>query len=595
MGSGRAAVPPPLLGPVSCPVDADVRYSAQEVAMTRFTVALACLLLPASAVPSEGAPDALQAALEAEVQRTMTALAGQEDAPYFLGYRVADASRTSVHASAGALRRSIEGRACRLDVEARVGSHDLDSRHEVRDESYVDRRWHEGSDLPCDAGVDALRAAVWSATTREVRDAREAILKVRANRAVKVEEEDPSPDFDHSAPYTWDGGRGEVALDRAAWEPVVAALSARLLADPTVETADVEVDALAETRYVVTSEGTRVRQPRTWVRVAMTIGSTAPDGMDLALYRWRDVRTPADLPPRAQLEAWTDALVRDHAALRRAPRGEPYSGPVILRGRAAAVFVHEVLGHRAEGHRQKDETEGQTFRDQVGRVVTHPTITVYDDPNIETWAGEYLNGHYHVDEEGQPAERALLIEKGVFRGFLMSRSPIRGFTGSNGHGRAQPGLLPVSRMGVTVVESSAPLSPAALRRRLLDEVRVQKRPYGLVVDEIAGGFTMTGRTFPNSFNVLVETAWRVWADGRPDEPVRGIDLVGTPLVAIGSIVAAGDDPAIFNGFCGAESGSVPNSAVSPSLLLRTLEVQRKDKEQDRPPLLPRPDVEGGAP
>lgn len=541
--------------------------------------------------PVRAEEDPFLDALQAEMKRTMAAWEDQEDAPYFLGYRLSDAWRADIRAEQGALARSEEDRRCLLDVEVRVGSHALDNTHPVRDEWWVNKSRHEALRLPCDGDEPALRHEIWRKTDEEIRAAQKTILKVRANRAVKVEETDRSPDFSHEPPQRFMGERASMAFDRSAWEPVVTELSALLLADPTVEEAEVQLDALVRTQFQITSEGTRIRQPRTWVRIAMEIGSTADDGMDLDLYRWKDVPRPDELPDREELERWTEALLRDHAALREAPRGEPYSGPLILRGAAAGVFIHEVLGHRAEGHRQKDEEEGQTFRDQVGKKVTHETITIFDDPRLETYAGEFLNGHYLFDDEGQPAQRATIIENGVFKGFLMSRSPIEGFEHSNGHGRAQDGKLPVARMGNTIVETSSPLPYDELRTRLLAALEEQGRDWGLVVDEIGGGFTTTGRTFPNSFNVRVETAWRIYADGRPDEMVRGIDLVGTPLVAIGSIAAAGDDPDVFNGFCGAESGSVPNSAISPSLLLLRMEVQRKEKDQDRPPLLPRPGTE----
>jgi predicted Zn-dependent protease len=554
---------------------------------------LASAIALALADPALAAADEpILEALQAELARTMQAWEGQEDAPYFLGYRVSDSFQVELRAEQGALAASRADRRCLLDVSVRVGNPELDNTHAIRDEYWFNQTGHQGLRLPCEGDVLALRTEIWRETDQEIRDALRTIHKVRANRSVKVEETDRSPDFSREEPQVHLGEPAALEFDPRAWEPVIAGLSALLLADPSVEVAMVQLDALARTQTIVTSEGTRIRQPRTWLRVAMEIGSTAPDGMELDLYRWKDVHTPGDLPSQEVLRGWTDELLRDHAALRAAPRGEPYSGPLILRGAAAGVFVHEVLGHRAEGHRQKDEDEGQTFRDQVGRLVTHPSITIYDDPRLETYANEFLNGHYLYDDEGQPAQRAVIIEDGVFRGFLMSRSPIEGFGQSNGHGRAQDGRLPVSRMGNTVVESSEPMPWEQLRRRLIQALREQGRAWGLVVDEIGGGFTTTGRTFPNSFNVRVETAWRVYADGRPDELVRGIDLVGTPLVAIGSIVAAGDDPAVFNGFCGAESGSVPNSAISPSLLMLQMEVQRKEKDQDRPPLLPRPDTEG---
>ena len=254
--------------------------------------------------------------------------------------------------------------------------------------------------------------------------------------------------------------------------------------------------------------------------------------------------------------------------------------------------MHEVMGHRLEGHRQKREREGQTFTDKVGQQLLPASVTVFDDPSLATYAGEDLNGHYAYDEEGAPPGRAALIEGGVLQGFLMSRSPIEGFAESNGHGRAADWRLPVARMANTVLETDDPRTEAELRALLVEALGEQDREWGLVVDEIAGGFTMTGRVMPNAFNVRAVTAWKVYADGRPDELVRGVDLVGTPLVALTQVVAAGDDPAVFNGFCGAESGSVPNSIAAPSLLLRQLEVQKKEKGSERPPLLAKPAVPG---
>lgn len=238
----------------------------------------------------------------------------------------------------------------------------------------------------------------------------------------------------------------------------------------------------------------------------------------------------SSLPSAAVLDAWADALVQRVVELRAAPAGDPYTGPVLLHGAAAGVFVHEVMGHRLEGQRQKDEDEGQTFRDKVGQLILPEFVDVSDDPTLGSFAGFDLNGHYAFDEEGVPAARASLVDQGVLRGFLMDRSPIRGFEHSNGHGRAQEGREPVARMANAILETRRPTPYGELRKQLVAEVKRQGRPYGLVVDELAGGFTDTGRQEPNSFDILADTVWRVYADGRPDELVRGVDLVGTPLV-----------------------------------------------------------------
>ena len=84
---------------------------------------------------------------------------------------------------------------------------------------------------------------------------------------------------------------------------------------------------------------------------------------------------------------------------------------------------------------------------------------------------------------------------------------------------------------------------------------------------------------------MPNVVYRVYTDGRPPELVRGVDLIGTPLAAFGKIVAASDTVDVFNGMCGAESGSVPVSASSPSLLVSEVEVQKKAQSQETLPIL----------
>lgn len=365
-------------------------------------------------------------------------------------------------------------------------------------------------------------------------------------------------------------------------------MSARLERSFAVHRSAVTLEADRVVRTFVDTEGTRLSHGRRHARISLALASTAPDGDEVSVFRSEDVHALDRLPEPAALDAWADDAVAELEALVNAPRGEPYSGPVLLEGKAAAVFFHEVLGHRVEGHRQKREDEGKTFAEQVGEVVLPRWLDVYDDPTVASMAGEDLNGYYAYDDEGVPAQRADIVDDGVFVGFLMGRSPIAQDPHSNGHGRRSTGHAAEARMGNTIVEARRAVPRAKLREQLLAAVKAQGLPYGYVVDEIEGGFTMTGRVTPNAFNVRASTTWRVWADGRPDELVRGIDLVGTPLVAFHNLVAAGDDPQVFNGTCGSDSGWVPVSGVAPSLLFRRLEFQLKEKGQDRPPLLVKP-------
>jgi predicted Zn-dependent protease len=267
---------------------------------------------------------------------------------------------------------------------------------------------------------------------------------------------------------------------------------------------------------------------------------------------------------------------------------EPYIGPAILVNKASGVFFHEIFGHRIEGHRQKSEFEGQTFTKKVGEKILPDIISVYDDPTLTTFNGKDLNGHYMYDDEGVAAQRVTVVENGILKNFLMSRSPVEGFPQSNGHGRRQYGRSIVSRQGVLYIKSFNEVSFEKLREKLKEECKKQDKPYGLIFYDIAGGFTLTGRGGAQTFKVIPLFVMRVYVDDRPDEVVRGVDIVGTPLLSFSKIQLTGDDYDVFNGTCGAESGMIPVSAISPSIFVSEIEVEKKAKAQDKPPILPAP-------
>jgi len=260
---------------------------------------------------------------------------------------------------------------------------------------------------------------------------------------------------------------------------------------------------------------------------------------------------------------------------------------------ATGVFFHETIGHRLEGQRQEDQEEGRTFKGHLGRRILPEFVDVADDPTLTAWDGIPLNGHYRVDDEGVRASRASLVESGVLRGFLLSRRPVEGFEHSNGHGRSDGFQRPVGRMATLVVQGRTPVSPERLREMLLEEVRRQHKPYGLIIETIAGGSTNTSSYGYQAFKGVPRVAYRVDAETGAMELVRGVEIVGTPLSSINKIVATSDRYGVFNGYCGAESGPVPVSTVAPEMLFAEIELQRSQDTRERAPVLPAPD-EGSA-
>ncbi len=538
--------------------------------------------------------DPLLDAMGDELQRSLDQLAGQDEPPYFLAYEVVESHTVEMHGEDGAFGSFADNRFRQFDVDLRVGDPELDNTHPSTeiDELFGGLRRAEIF-LPVDDDPLAVRVALWKETERRYRNALSRLIQVRSSKVTRVDGDDLA-DFAPTAPQEWLGEPAALAVDRPAWEQRLRTASRPFRDSDVVYDGSVRFSARAENRYYVNSEGTRLRVPFEHYRVSIDVATLAPEGTELKLFHAWDAATPEGLPGEDEIVAKAEEMEATLVALTEAPEAEPFSGPAILSGRSAAVFFHEIFGHRMEGHRLRDDEEGQTFGDEVGDAVLPSFLSVVDDPTLARAAGVDLNGHYRFDNEGVPAERVVLVEDGVLERFLTGRTPIPGQERSNGHGRRQSGHDVISRQGNLVVESAETVDREALRGKLLAEVEAQGAPYGLLFEDITGGFTYTGRGLANVFNVSPVIVYRVYPDGRPDELVRGVDLIGTPLATFSQIVAAGERVEVFNGYCGAESGWVPVSAVSPDLLVRRIETQRKETGDELAPLLPPPVEEAAA-
>ncbi len=537
-------------------------------------------------------------ALQEELQRGMHDLSAKgKPPPYFIGYEVHDRNETTVMASYGALVQSTERRTRILDADVRVGDYKLDSTHAIRSNDFDFSSEIAGHPVPLPLSDDetALRTVAWSETDRRYEESAERLVKLKTQRTLKVADDDPSDDFSREKPLTYFGPPARLTVDVPAWEERLRRLSGRFRGQAEILDSDASLQASSLTLWLLNSEGTAIQSGRNYVRVFIEADARAEDGMELERFESFDAEALEGLGGEAAMDAAADSIITDLKALRRAPLAEPYAGPAILEGKAAGVFFHEIFGHRVEGHRQKSEEEGQTFAKKIGEPIMPSFVSVYDDPTLSNLDGVDLNGFYRYDDEGVDARRATLVDGGILRGFLLSRSPTRGFSVSNGHGRRQEGRTIVSRQGNLVVQPSLAVAPEELRRMLRDEAKRQGKLYGLSFRDISGGFTNTARGGPQAFKVLPILVYRVWVDGRPVELVRGVDLVGTPLSALTKIMAASNDYQTFNGYCGAESGFVPVSATSPSLLVQQIETERRDKGSDKPPVLPSPALQPAPP
>ena len=521
-----------------------------------------------------------------ELNRNFSMLKAKADpAPYFLCYEVTEEEFHSAAATLGALTANNQSTRRRVDVGLRVGSPKLDNYHRVRGER---TQFTTGAAITFEDQTDSIKHRLWLETDRAYRLAAERLIKIRTNTQVKVAEEDASDDFSSEPASVHVEAVPHARFPAAQWTARVRKLSERFRDYPGILTSSVGVTYQVETKYLVSSEGSRLQNGRGFARITIGAQAKAMDGADLATGETFETTDPGNLPRDEVIAAAIERVAKDLKGLLLAPEAEPFAGPAIFSGRAAGVFFHEIFGHRIEGHRQKDDAEGQTFTKSVGSPVLPDFLSVIFDPTRKKVGNVELNGTYFYDDEGIAARPVTVVENGVLKTFLMSRSPIKGFDHSNGHGRRQPGFEVVSRQSNLLVESSRTVPEARLRAMLVEEIKRQNKPYGLYFRDIIGGFTNTARQGLQAFKVIPITVYRVYADGRPDELIRGADIVGTPLASFAKILATGDKPEVFNGYCGAESGSVPVSAVSPAILVSEIEIEKKNKSQDRPPLLPFP-------
>ena len=549
--------------------------------------------------PSQAPEAGLLDILQSELHRAMGSLgnttAGDtapQPKPYFLSYAVSDSDSIAIAAQFGAITGIRESRRRSADVQVRLGSRAEDNTHGDHRNSAI-----TSIPLPLGNDPDAIARSLWYATNRGYGKALDAFLKVKTDQQVRAKEEDASADFSAEQPATAVlPPSPALTVDRAAWQGRLRELSGLFQQFPDVFFNNVTLEASTETDSFVSSEGARVATPTHVARLVIVARARAADGMDLFRAETFEADDSAHLPEQKTLTEKTLVMAKDLEALREAPITEPYEGPAILSGRASAVFFHEVLGHRLEGQRQRGDEEGQTFTKLLGKQILPAFLSVSDDPTLTEFHGAlgehtWLSGHYSYDDEGQPARRVDLIKDGVLDTFLMSRLPIASFSNSNGHGRAEAGHMPTGRQGNLIVSSSKTVSDAELREMLKAEAKKQGKAYGLYFEDISSGFAVTTRRSPQAFQVIPLVVYRVFVDGRPDELVRGVSIVGTPQAALTRILATGNRQQVFNGICGAESGSIPVSAVAPAMLVSEIETQRQAQGTNRPPILPPPPPE----
>ncbi len=528
--------------------------------------------------------------LSKEIKRSMKIFKKQNPPIYYIAYNYSDVDIYDVKVEEKGITNRSEYRWRELQVQARAGTPQMDNTRTLKT-GKTDRNLLT-KDLP-DIGEDgkAFSTVVWRLTEQIAEEAQQDFNRVHADAQTAAKRLDDSPDFVFPPKETFCQEYPALTFDTQQIEALLVKVSDLTQGKPFVLNSSFSFEVKTGSRYFVDSVGTQLKTPVRLARLMYTLEGKTADGSRVSRSEFYDVLDEKELPSEEKLTADIKKSLQELQDLLNAPEAEPITAPTLLKNRAMAVFVHEVLGHRMEGHRQKEDDFGRTFTDKIGQEVVSPLLTIVDDATLSHYNNIPLRGFYQYDEEGVKARPVILVKEGVLKEFLMSSSPIKGFPTSNGHGRGEMGKRPVARMGNTRVIASQTVPYEELEQQLLEEIKRQQKPYGFIIEDLSGGFTTTQTNYPQTFKLTPTLVYRVYADGRK-EMVRGADIVGTPLAAFHEVMAAADDYDVFNGSCGAESGWVPVSGIAPSVLLRKLEIEKTGKSAIKPPLLPPPFGEG---
>ena len=559
--------------------------------MRKATFLTLAILLAWAAPARADEPSKVLESMKKELDRNMAKLILPDyPSPYYISYLMRDAHTRGVSARFGASVLEREDRDRIVFTDLRVGAPELDNTLDPFPGFDMLFPYNPlGGKAPLEYNDVALRKTLWKITDQEYKKAVSSYLKVKAQRVYKRADPDFSGCFAPAPVNSHVDEPVEFIKDFEDYKKVVLKVSDSLSEHDFIVDSSVNFDVTKQDRYFVSSEGSLVYTSTMYYSYSVQLFARAEDGTvvphALVLY----ARSEKELPGHKELKKRVTQLIEELDGLRKAEGMQPYSGPALLEGDTSGVFLHEALGHRLEGHRQSGRDEGGTFSGKVGDQILPDHIDVYDDPTVRELDGMGLNGYYEYDDEGVVAAKAMLVEKGKLAGFLLTRRPLEKFRKSNGHARASTSQRPVARMGTLIMESEAKVPAGELKQRLLEMARKQGKKYAIILRRASSGATNTSSWGFQAFKGVARLVYRVDAETGAETLVRGVELVGTPLASLMKIAAVGDDRTVFNGYCGAESGFIPVSTITPSLILSELELQKAPPRRERKEVLPPPE------
>ena len=541
--------------------------------------------------------DTVLEVMERELERSMSGLQiPGSPKPYFMQYTLRQVHSLQIRAAYGSLTRSRESTAAQVYCECRVGNHKFDNVVDGGLDTRADER--ESSDwvdAPDDLNLQALQVGLWKLSQLKFDEAQQDYYD---HRKALVSEylRDEVEAFSREKPTVIREELHHEPFPRAAWEATLRELSRKFLTREDVHEPYLVMTADRVHRWLANTDGSRVVTEDVYVEIGLAGWVLTEDGVYTEASRQLYLRSLQEVPSKEELEALLDDMLAELDQLKDAETPGAFIGPALLAGQAAGTLFHEAMGHRLEGERRIARGETRTFAHKVGKRVLPAGLDVYDDPTMTQFEGKPVWGSYRVDDQGVPAQRAVLVEDGVLRGFLQSRTPTPEQSRSNGHGRHDGLQPPMARMANLVVSprDGHARSREALEEQLIEVAKSQGREHAVIIERIHGGETSTSSYDFQVFKGEPAEVYLIDVQTRERRRIRDVELIGTPLSALQRIVGFGGQSELDQGFCYAESGSIPVTGIAPAIVLSEIELQQSSTSGFHEPLLPPPFADDGS-
>ncbi len=525
-------------------------------------------------------------AMEQELKRSMKELKLEDyDKPYFMSYLIKENTVNQIMAKFGSLILSENSKTRELFVDVRVGDYQFDN--SVNGKSGSSSSYKRNTLLPIENDIDAIRAIIWQITDDTYK---KSLTQYFNKKAKKVQEVDKNnlPNFSKEKPSIYIGKELELVFDKKEWEEKIKEISSIVKQYRELDDSSITFTAQKETVFFINSEKSKYITDDILYSINIDLSAISEDGNVINNFGSLHYKNLADIPDLDTIKKEVKKIIDEVYEIKNAKSINPINVPAILESEAAGILFHEAVGHRLEGERQIDETQGQTFSERVGTQIIPTFLSIEDNPSLYDFNSDSLLGYFVYDDQGIRGKKVPLVQKGILKNFLLSRTPVKGFANSNGHGRASNGRAPMARMSNLIIRSENEVSKQELKKLLIQEIKKQNKDFGLIIKKMTGGETNTSSYDFQAFKATPLLLHKVDPDTGEETPVRGVEIVGTPLISINKIIATGNNYKAFNGFCGAESGYVPVSTIAPSILISEIELQKTTSEKEKKPILPPP-------